>query len=495
MPIVVNVTATGTLVDVLSEIRPIAISAGRTADSSLAKATNIETDIETNIKPQTNKIPSIDLKADKALDDAVQAIVDADRAIDAANDAKMVSDLALDDANKAIAQADDALGRAGTALNNTLDLFDRVANIFNIIATLGTIVRMEQIRADLQEQIDGILGEMSGILAAIQALGDALSGRLSDIENYVNDIPSIRTDLGGRIDRANEGISDIKNYFPVISGKISNLQAGVNGANEGIYDLKNYSSDILGGILNLNAGIDTANEGIADIRNYSSDILGKISNLQAEIGAASEGIADLINDVQGLPPTLRSAVCEALNSGCFDFPSHGGGDSSRFDALEDLIGELLDRLPDGEQHLSEKLDLIKQWIANAVVDNRLSNVGVARVVSLLARNQTKFLNECKKQQLIDFNSQDLLYFGTAGIDNAGLWTVEGIPLPSDDAWKILDRDQTAVNTELTELTTLLGLQETANIAALAEQKTALDELRLDSEAPDSVNGFPYEVTE
>ena len=132
----------------------------------------------------------------------------------------------------AVANKSGVLSNAG----KVLDVVSKVATIFDLIATLGTIIRMEQIRqaseerdAALQQNIDSLIDELNGLKMSIES---KLSAILSDLSGIDSDITTLigKTDLIPQIESQtkvipgiNNGVAQLINDFPEIAPAVEAL--------------------------------------------------------------------------------------------------------------------------------------------------------------------------------------------------------------------------------------------------------------------------------
>lgn len=191
----------------------------------------------------------------------------------------------------------DNVGRtAAQTAGNVLDLFDRVANIFNFIATLGTAARMEYIYADLKAQTE-----------AIRAQIDSLNERLANNE-YVDS-------------QQQQAINDLYALLDMNTSQFNALMDAIRALSQYLNPIYNNSFQALYKL---------------------DDVSGKLDYI-AKLEISTQAKID--SGFAGLPPQMKTALCEALNSGCFDFPECD---------LSDLFSRL-DNLPDYSQSLNEIL--------------------------------------------------------------------------------------------------------------------------------------------
>jgi uncharacterized protein YukE len=303
--------ATASAVQELIEILPNVASALSTAGSAITKADSFDAEI---IDIKNNKLPSlesgltaVDSKADDIEAKRLQNEFDNAQKFNTW-DSKLQREIAerIDDvsdarglANSAKSVADDALGKAGTALGQAADLFDRVANIFSLIATLATAARMEYLANQLREtdeQLQALINQLRGDLEALDSM---ISGQLSDIKDILSGYSG---DFATLLSRT-LALATIQSHTQAILGYVDDLPSTLNTVNNSL-DGINGKADL--------------------ITNYVDDI---------------PALQDSVNSII---PNVPSAVCLALNSGCWNI----GDNFPTVDisGLESDVSSVLDKL-------------------------------------------------------------------------------------------------------------------------------------------------------
>lgn len=220
-----------------------------------------------SVQANIENIRKVELDNASADNTAKLALKTASEAKGEAKSAKALAGQALD-------VGKDALGKAAGALGTALDAFDRIANIFNLIATLGTAVRMEFIRNELLQQIGANSRDI-----------DALEKQMADAFRRIADN----------------------------SNSIEDLERELMGIANALVQLKNQNNAILQNTSALLGGQNSIQSNINQVKTKVDTSIGQ----NTEILRDTDRIIALTSEIPNkIIPKIRPEVCLALQSPC-----------------------------------------------------------------------------------------------------------------------------------------------------------------------------------
>lgn len=206
---------------------------------------------------------------------------------------------------------DDVAGVARRGLDTALGVLDKAGPLFDllgIIDTFATHIRLNRIEAALNERLDSINQELNGmqdiILSAIERIKSELGNELASIDQKTSPIPSI----AGSFDSLRDSVSDNARQI----GRIEQSIEGLSSKTDEVLDLNQNISRVV----KLVPDIDKDTSHLPEVRRLT-ELIPNITQIVLE----------------GMPP----AVCQALNSDCWEFNGDSGLTEEEKRALEILL--------------------------------------------------------------------------------------------------------------------------------------------------------------